>query len=83
MITQSNHQHIPTVPTDHVPQCHIHMALEHLQGQWLHHLPGQPVPLQHHSFWEEMFPNIQPDGAHWGEKDSEVMQGVPVVQKVH
>jgi len=29
------------MPTDHIPQCHIHMALEHLQGWWLHHLPGQ------------------------------------------
>jgi len=23
------------------------------------HLPGQPVPIFHHSFWEEIFPNIQ------------------------
>ena len=46
-ITQSNHQPIPTMPTAHVPQCHIHTALEHLQGRGLHHLPGQPVPLPH------------------------------------
>ena len=31
-VTQSNYQPIPTMPTDHVSQCHIHMALEHLQG---------------------------------------------------
>ena len=49
------------MPTAHVPQCHIHTALEHLQGWWLHHLPGQPVPLPHHSYWEETFPNIQPE----------------------
>ena len=47
------------MPTDHVPQCHISTFLEHLQGWWLHHLPGQPVPLHHHSFWEEIFPNSQ------------------------
>jgi len=28
----SNPTH-PTVPTDHVPQCHIFMVLKHLQGQ--------------------------------------------------
>jgi len=48
------------MPTNHVHQCHICMFLEHLQGQWLHHLPEQSVPLPHHSFWEEIFPNIQP-----------------------
>ena len=34
---------------------------EHLQGQWLHHLPGQPVPMHYLSFWEEIFPNTQPE----------------------
>jgi len=29
------------MPTDHIPQYHMHTVLEHLQGQWLHHLPGQ------------------------------------------
>ena len=37
------------------------MFLEHLQGQWLHHLPGQPIPMPDHSFREEIFPNIQPE----------------------
>ena len=57
MIIQSNHQPIPTVPTNHGPQCHICPFPVHLQGQWLHHLPGQPVPMPHHSYWEEIFPN--------------------------
>ena len=39
---------------------HIHTVLEHVHGLWLHHLPGQPVPLPHPTVWEEMFPNIQP-----------------------
>jgi len=51
---------MPTMPSNHVPQCYIHPVLEHPQGWWLHHLTGQPVPMPHHSFWEEMFPHIQP-----------------------
>jgi len=39
-IIQANHQVTLTV---HVPQCHIHTSLKHLQGRWLHHLPGQPA----------------------------------------
>ena len=35
------------------------MFLEHLQGWWLHHLPGKPIPVPGHSFREEIFPNIQ------------------------
>ena len=26
-----------------------------------HYLPGQPITVYYHSFWEEIFPNIQPD----------------------
>jgi len=54
-ITKSNCQSIPPMPTNSVPQCHIHMVLEHLQGRWIHHLPGQPVPVPHHSFKEVVF----------------------------
>jgi len=42
----------------HIPQYHTSMFLEHLQGWCLHHVPGQPVPVHHHS-WEEIVPNIQ------------------------
>ena len=28
---------------------------------WLHHLHGKPVPMPHHSLWEENFPDIQPE----------------------
>lgn len=38
----------------------ISTVLAHLQGQWLHHPLGQPVPLPNHSLWEESPPNIQP-----------------------
>ena len=37
----------PTMPTDHILKCHNSTALEQLQGQGLHHLPVQPVPLHH------------------------------------
>ena len=60
-IIQSNHQPILNMPTDHIPQCHIHTALEHLQGWWLHYLPGQPVPLPYCSFGEEITAIIQPE----------------------
>jgi len=37
------------------------MFLEHLHGQWLHHLPGQPIPVPDHPFREVVFPNVQPE----------------------
>ena len=37
------------------------MFLEPLQGWLFYHLPGQPVPMPHHSFWDIFFPNIQPE----------------------
>ena len=49
------------MPTDHGPQCHIHTFLDHLQGQCLHNLPAQPVPMYHHSF-AEIFPNNFTEG---------------------
>ena len=55
----------PTVPPtpprllNHIPKCHIYTFIEHLQGRWLSHLPGQPIPMSDHSFSKEIFPNIQ------------------------
>lgn len=58
-ITQSNkHDPSPPWPLNHVPQWHIYMFLQHLHGRWLYHLLGQPVPIPHHSFWDEIFPNL-------------------------
>ena len=37
------------------------MFLEHLQGWWLHHLSGQPIPVPDHPFREVVFPNLQPE----------------------
>jgi len=56
-IIQSNHHSIPTMPTSHVPQCHISTYLE--CGLWLYNLPGQPVPVPHHSSWEEILLHVQ------------------------
>ena len=48
-IIQSNHEPIPTVPTNQVSQCHVSMVLQQLQRQSLHQIPWQPVPVPHHS----------------------------------
>uniref|UniRef100_A0A8C2YDA3 FIIND domain-containing protein n=1 Tax=Coturnix japonica TaxID=93934 RepID=A0A8C2YDA3_COTJA len=37
------------------------MSLKYLQGLGLHHLPGQPVPMPGHPFWEQILPDIQPE----------------------
>lgn len=42
------------LPTNHVPQFHISMFLEHLQGWCLHHFLGQPAPMSHHSLGEKI-----------------------------
>ena len=49
----------PQEITEFNPKCHIYPFLECLQGQWLYHFPVQPLPICHHSFREEFFPNIQ------------------------
>lgn len=58
-IIQFKRQPITTVPTNRVPWCCISTFLEHLQGRWLNHLTGKPIPMYHHPFREEIFPNIQ------------------------
>ena len=40
-IIKSNHPPITPLSTDHVPQCSLYMCLDHVQGQWLQHLPGE------------------------------------------
>ena len=52
------HQYFPTTPH---PSVYTHTVLEHLQEWWLSHLPGQPISAPDHSFWEEIFPNTQPE----------------------
>jgi len=37
---------------------YVYVFLEHLQAQWLHHFPGQPVPVLDH-FFGDVFLNIQ------------------------
>ena len=46
---------------NHVPQHNIQTFFEHLQGRWLHHLSGQPIPVPDHPFREVVFPNVQPE----------------------
>ena len=54
-VIQFNHQPITPCPLT----TSLSATSKHAQGWWLHHLPGQPVPMPHHSFGEEFFPNIQ------------------------
>jgi len=57
---QSNHPPTTNIsPLNHVPQYNIWMFLEYLQGWWLHHLPGQLIPVPDHLYGEESFPNVQ------------------------
>ena len=50
----------PTVPTNHIPQCHISVAPEHLQdGDPT--TPWAAVPLPHRSLGEGIAPNSQPE----------------------
>jgi len=49
----------PPCLLNYVPKCHIHTAVEPLQGWGLHHCPGQPGPMPDHSCSKEIFPNIQ------------------------
>ena len=46
-------------PLNHVPKHHIYTAFKNLQGWWLHHFPGQPVPVLYNPFREDIFPNIK------------------------
>ena len=52
----------PTCLPNHIPKCRIYTFFEPLQGWWLHHCRGQPVPMLDHSFSKEIFPNIQGPG---------------------
>ena len=59
-MTESNHQPTPTMPTAHVPQCHIPVVLGHLQGQY------SPISLGSCAtasllFWSRIVPDIQPE----------------------
>ena len=51
----------PTPPflLQSIPKCHIYTFLKHLQGWWLSHFLGQPIPMPDHSFSKEIFPDIQ------------------------
>ena len=50
---------MPSPPLNHVPKHHIYTSFKYLQGWWLNHFPGQPVPMLDNPFSEEFFPNIQ------------------------
>ena len=49
----------PLCLLNHVLKCHIYPFFEHLQGQGLHHFPGQPIPMPDKPFSKEFFPDTQ------------------------
>lgn len=42
-------------------KCHLQSFLEHLRGQWLHHLPALFIPMFNYSFCEEIPSHVQPE----------------------
>lgn len=51
----------PSCQQNHSIQCHAQSPLEHLQGRWLHHFPGQSVPILNQHFSEEILSDVQPE----------------------
>ena len=47
---------------NHIPQHNIQTFLEHLQGQRLHHLSRQPIPVPDHPFRKVVYPNVYSPG---------------------
>jgi len=45
---------------DQDAQSLVQPDLECLQGQGIHHISGQPVPVPHHSHCKRVFPDIKP-----------------------
>ena len=52
-IFKSNCHTNTTMLLNHVPKGHIYMLFEHLQGWWLNHFSGQPVPMPGHMYLNE------------------------------
>ena len=50
---------LPSPPLNHVPKRHVCTCFKYLQGWWLHHFPGQPMPVLYSPFCEEIFHNLQ------------------------
>jgi len=48
------------IQLDQAVQSFVHSDLESLQGQDIHHLSRQPVPMLHHPHCKRLFPYIQP-----------------------
>jgi len=61
-IIKSNYPNSNHPPLNHVPEHHIQMVFKHIQGWWLNHLPGEPIPVFNNIFLigPKVFPDIQP-----------------------
>ena len=54
-IIKSNHH---PCPLNHVMEYPVYALFEYLQGWWLKHFPGQPVPMPDNPLSKKIFPNI-------------------------
>lgn len=50
---------LPNLLLNHDPKHHIHPSCESLQGWWLNHFHGQPIPVPNNLFGKEFLSNIQ------------------------
>lgn len=57
----------PSPYLNHVLRCHIHVSFEHLQQWWLHHCPGQPVPVPNNLSVDKssLIPSLNLPGTAW------------------
>ena len=55
-------------PLSHDPKHHIQTVFKGIQGWWLNHLLGEPIPVLHNPFCKEAFliSNLDLPGATWG-----------------
>lgn len=64
---------------NHSTKYHIQSFLEHLPGLWLHHLPGQPVPMPYNPFHEEIPPDVQHESLL---RQSEAVSSCPIIRRM-
>lgn len=58
---------LPSPSQTAIPRCHIHTAFKSLQEQWIHHFPGQPVPVPDNPFseWTEVLASKSMENRNW------------------
>ena len=55
----TNYPNSNNPPLNHVPEHHIQTVFKHIQGWWINHIRGEPIPVLNNPFCKEVFPDIQ------------------------